>query len=240
MLPRRTWREGDLGERSGEVWVGRKANPRRCRHWHVKELQQPPASLASQAQQGSARRILGAVDSSLQASVVLQMFRSRAICSRRRGHHDAGLVQRSTCVASSSADPNLSSALTSVAGEALALCLQNSDCVLIHRHTPADCLRPPLNETLPTTCKQLKYGYAECKKGQIDMRKRFLGNKPISTSAELEAGGSKSIAMLYAGKGSYEGVGPKATDGREARGGEGDEEYERFVRNDGIEDVRKK
>ena len=125
-------------------------------------------------------------------------------------------------------------------GAALAQCLQNSDCVLIHRNTPADCLRPPLADTLPTTCKQLKYGYGECKKGQIDMRKRFRGNKPVSTSVELEAGGSKEIGMLYAGKGSYEGVGPKATDGRDTRGDEEDAEFERFVRNDGIEDIRKK
>lgn len=72
------------------------------------------------------------------------------------------------------------------------------------------------------------------------MRKRFRGNKPISTSTELEAGGSKPIGMLYAGKGTYEGVGPRSTDGTESRGGEGDEEFERFVRNDGIEDIRKK
>ena len=76
------------------------------------------------------------------------------------------------------------------------------------------------------------------------MRKRFRGNKPISTSVELEAGGdrSKGIGMLYAGQAAYSGSGPKGTDGREMdqRGAEGDEEYERFVRNDGIEDVRRK
>ncbi|EMC94084.1 hypothetical protein BAUCODRAFT_56501, partial [Baudoinia panamericana UAMH 10762] len=71
---------------------------------------------------------------------------------------------------------------------ALAVCLQNSDCVLIHRNTPADCLRQPLSDTLPTTCLQLKRGYGECKRGMIDMRKRFRGNKPIAVSTELEAG----------------------------------------------------
>ena len=68
------------------------------------------------------------------------------------------------------------------------------------------------------------------------MRKRFRGNAPIATSTELEGGGEGG--MLYAGKGTFEGAGPRATDGRE-RVEEG-EEWERFVRNDGIEDVRRK
>nr|POF22392.1 mitochondrial protein [Quercus suber] len=124
---------------------------------------------------------------------------------------------------------------------ALALCLQNSDCVLVHRNTPADCLRYPLSETLPTTCQQLKHGYGECKRGMIDMRKRFRGNKPISTSQELEAGGGEEGTkidggMLYAGGKSYSDV--KGTDGREDQARDG--EFERFVRNDGIEDLRRK
>ena len=122
---------------------------------------------------------------------------------------------------------------------ALALCLQNSDCVLIHRNTTSDCLRPPLSDTLPTQCQQLKHGYGECKKGMIDMRKRFRGNKPISTSVELEAGGDRT-GMLYAGGKAY--ADKEGTEGREmlGKGAEGDEEWERFVRNDGIEDVRRK
>ena len=82
----------------------------------------------------------------------------------------------------------------------------------------------------------------------IDMRKRFRGNKPIATSVELEAGGGEAGAtvgggQLYAGKGGYEGVGARATDGREGvdgRIGAGQGEYEVYVRNDGIEDLRKK
>ena len=48
-------------------------------------------------------------------------------------------------------------------GAALAECLQYSDCVLVERNKPADCLRYPLSETLPTRCQQLKKGYGECK-----------------------------------------------------------------------------
>lgn len=125
----------------------------------------------------------------------------------------------------------------------MAVCLQNSDCVLIHRNTPADCVRPPLKEGLPTQCLQLLHGYGECRRGMIDMRKRFRGNKPVATSVELEAGGGRSgfeseekppAPMLYAGRHSYEREG--GGKGVEGKG----EEFERYTRNDGIEDLRKK
>ncbi|KAI4200901.1 MAG: hypothetical protein LQ350_003587 [Teloschistes chrysophthalmus] len=93
---------------------------------------------------------------------------------------------------------------------ALASCLQSSDCVLIERNRPMDCLRPPLYETLPTQCQQLKRGFADCKRGMIDMRKRFRGNQPMAVSKELE--GEKG-GQLYAGK--MMGTGAKATGGRE-------------------------
>lgn len=58
----------------------------------------------------------------------------------------------------------------------------------------------PLAETLPTQCQQLKRGYGECKRGMIDMRKRFRGNKPVSVSTELEAGGDPNKGyQLYGG-----------------------------------------
>ena len=78
--------------------------------------------------------------------------------------------------------------LTAPTGAALAFCLQNSDCIMIERNSPGDCLRPPLKYTLPTQCQQLQKGYAECKKGMIDMRKRFRGNRPISVQGQLETG----------------------------------------------------
>lgn len=113
---------------------------------------------------------------------------------------------------------------------------------MLHRNTPSDCLRLPLSDTLPTQCLQLKHGYGQCKRGMIDMRKRFRGNKPVAVSTELEGGGGKeSEGMMYAGKGVYEDV--KGTDGREGQGLAGDAgggEYEIYVRNDGIQDLRKK
>jgi cytochrome c oxidase assembly factor 5 len=37
----------------------------------------------------------------------------------------------------------------------------------------------PLSEELPIQCQQLKKGYGDCKRGMVDMRKRFRGNKPV-------------------------------------------------------------
>ncbi|EKD14404.1 cytochrome c oxidase assembly protein [Drepanopeziza brunnea f. sp. 'multigermtubi' MB_m1] len=96
--------------------------------------------------------------------------------------------------------------------KALAQCLQESDCVMIQRNKPGDCLRPPLIDTMPTKCQQLKKGLGECKRGMVDMRKRFRGNQPISVSKELEAGESAGGGQLYAGKPAFAGT-VKSTDG---------------------------
>ncbi|KAB8296000.1 hypothetical protein EYC80_008814 [Monilinia laxa] len=99
---------------------------------------------------------------------------------------------------------------------ALAQCLQESDCVMVYRNKPSDCLRAPLLETMPTKCQQLKKGYGECKRGLVDMRKRFRGNQPISLSKELEGGGERNTGghMLYAGKPAFD-SGVKETSGNE-------------------------
>ncbi|KAB2569178.1 Cytochrome c oxidase assembly protein [Lasiodiplodia theobromae] len=101
---------------------------------------------------------------------------------------------------------------------ALAECLQNSDCIMVQRNSPSDCLRPPLSDTLPTRCQQLKKGYGECKRGMVDMRKRFRGNKPVGvmSSTELDVQGKtdeKKGGQLYAGKPLFDVI--KGTDGNE-------------------------
>ncbi|CZR63773.1 related to PET191 protein, involved in assembly of cytochrome oxidase [Phialocephala subalpina] len=83
---------------------------------------------------------------------------------------------------------------------ALAQCLQESDCVMVYRNKPGDCLREPLIDTMPTKCQQLKKGLGECKRGMVDMRKRFRGNQPIAVSKELEGGAQEPSHQLYAGK----------------------------------------
>lgn len=94
--------------------------------------------------------------------------------------------------------------------DALAQCLQESDCVMVQRNKASDCLRWPLVETLPTQCQQLKKGFGECKRGMVDMRKRFRGNMPVSyRSMESDKGN-----QLYAGKPAFAG-GVRETSGDE-------------------------
>ncbi|EEP78894.1 predicted protein [Uncinocarpus reesii 1704] len=103
------------------------------------------------------------------------------------------------------------------AGQALAQCLQESDCIMVQRNTPQDCLRSPQLEQLPMKCQQLKKGFSECKyvvetqpppspkarlllvqrrhslhyaynkRGMVDMRKRFRGNAPVALTKETDA-----------------------------------------------------
>jgi cytochrome c oxidase assembly factor 5 len=84
---------------------------------------------------------------------------------------------------------------------------------MVQRNTAADCLRSPLSETLPTKCQQLKKGFGDCRRGMIDMRKRFRGNQPI-TFKKLETSESGEGYQLYAGKSAF-GGGVKKTDGNE-------------------------
>ncbi|KAG9244037.1 cytochrome c oxidase assembly protein PET191-domain-containing protein [Calycina marina] len=96
---------------------------------------------------------------------------------------------------------------------ALAQCLQESDCIMIQRNKPGDCLRPPLIDTLPTTCQQLKKGLGECKRGMVDMRKRFRGNQSIAIGKDYDFEQGESGGQLYAGKPAFGGA-VKETDGR--------------------------
>ncbi len=84
---------------------------------------------------------------------------------------------------------------------------------MVQRHPASECLRSPLSETLPTRCQQLKKGFGECRRGMIDMRKRFRGNQPI-TFKSLEASESGEGYQLYAGSSAFSG-GVKKTDGNE-------------------------
>jgi cytochrome c oxidase assembly factor 5 len=86
---------------------------------------------------------------------------------------------------------------------------------MVYRNKPSDCLRPPLIETMPTKCQQLKKGFGECKRGMVDMRKRFRGNQPIAVSKEIESGGNSGRGgQLYGGRPAFEN-GVKETSGDE-------------------------
>ncbi|KAF5014313.1 hypothetical protein F66182_14749 [Fusarium sp. NRRL 66182] len=83
---------------------------------------------------------------------------------------------------------------------------------MVHRNSPNDCLRPPLSDDLPVRCQQLSKALSDCKRGLVDMRKRFRGNAPISVSREIEGGGGSSRSstqapqQLYAGKPAFTSV----------------------------------
>lgn len=84
---------------------------------------------------------------------------------------------------------------------------------MVQRNTAAECLREPLVDTLPTQCRQLKKGFGECKRGLVDMRKRFRGNMPV-TYRDLEGAESGAGYQLYAGKSAFAG-GVRETSGNE-------------------------
>lgn len=76
---------------------------------------------------------------------------------------------------------------------------------MVQRHTAAECMRSPLSETLPTKCQQLKKGFGECRRGMIDMRKRFRGNQPIAFKNLQESESTGEGYQLYAGKSAFSG-----------------------------------
>ncbi|WEW55985.1 hypothetical protein PRK78_001420 [Emydomyces testavorans] len=92
---------------------------------------------------------------------------------------------------------------------------------MVQRHTPQDCLRPPHLDQLPMKCQQLRRGLSECKRGMVDMRKRFRGNQPIALTKETDATTGEvvekrtPVPQLYAGKPAVQGI--KETSGDEAQ-----------------------
>lgn len=85
---------------------------------------------------------------------------------------------------------------------------------MVHRHTAAECLREPLVNTLPLKCQQLKKGYGECRRGMIDMRKRFRGNQPVAFRQLEQSDKTGEGYQLYAGKSAFAGTRGE-TDGNE-------------------------
>lgn len=71
--------------------------------------------------------------------------------------------------------------------DAVALCLQRSECVLIERHTPKECFTDPeLSKHLPQPCYVHILRYMDCRRGMADRTKRLRGNGPLS-SGKYEA-----------------------------------------------------
>lgn len=85
---------------------------------------------------------------------------------------------------------------------------------MVDRNRASDCLREPLVDGLPTKCRQLKKGLGECKRGMVDMRKRFRGNMPIQYRTLENADDAGKGYQLYAGKPAFSGA-VKGTSGNE-------------------------
>lgn len=89
---------------------------------------------------------------------------------------------------------------------------------MVERHAAADCLREPLVETLPTRCRQLKKGFGDCRRGLVDMRKRFRGNLPVDRDAVGAGAGASDDPdkgyQLYGGRPAFGGA-VKETSGNE-------------------------
>ncbi|KAA1083101.1 hypothetical protein PGT21_025067 [Puccinia graminis f. sp. tritici] len=74
----------------------------------------------------------------------------------------------------------------------LTACILRSDCVLKPPYrTPKECLQSHLDE-LPTECAHLRYAFFDCKRGLLDMRKRFRGLDPSQTATTPSSSSSNS------------------------------------------------
>jgi len=60
-------------------------------------------------------------------------------------------------------------------------CLLHSDCVLKQGYLPSECLKEHFEE-LPLECRSLRQAVFDCKRNQLDMRKRFRGVKPANAT----------------------------------------------------------
>ncbi|KAG0213261.1 hypothetical protein BGX28_004834 [Mortierella sp. GBA30] len=59
----------------------------------------------------------------------------------------------------------------------LAECILKSNCVLVDGLSAKECLRAENEYRVPAECTAIKRSFFECKRGMLDMRTRFRGNK---------------------------------------------------------------
>ncbi|UZJ51930.1 hypothetical protein CBS101457_001250 [Exobasidium rhododendri] len=74
----------------------------------------------------------------------------------------------------------------------LAACLMQTDCVQKDGKTGQECLRDHLAE-LPSDCQLIYKSYVSCRRGLLDMRKRFRGNAPTASRENNPPGGTTII-----------------------------------------------
>ncbi|KZT24468.1 hypothetical protein NEOLEDRAFT_1094170 [Neolentinus lepideus HHB14362 ss-1] len=78
---------------------------------------------------------------------------------------------------------------------ALKECILRSDCVVKQDRLPSECLKHHIDE-LPEECQSLRKATFECKRGLLDMRKRFRGNNAAVMASKIkkESGSSATDA----------------------------------------------
>ncbi|KAI9349945.1 cytochrome c oxidase assembly protein PET191 [Pilaira anomala] len=61
--------------------------------------------------------------------------------------------------------------------EELIECMLKSDCVLKKRNTVKECFKEEHKADVPSECLSIKKSYGDCRRGMMDPRMRFRGNK---------------------------------------------------------------
>ncbi|BEJ16400.1 hypothetical protein CspHIS471_0510050 [Cutaneotrichosporon sp. HIS471] len=67
----------------------------------------------------------------------------------------------------------------------LAQCVMRTDCVLKQGKSPKECLSS--KDNLPVQCQHLLASFSDCRRGMLDMRRRFRGNH-LSEEAKHNGG----------------------------------------------------
>ncbi|KDQ64835.1 hypothetical protein JAAARDRAFT_28476 [Jaapia argillacea MUCL 33604] len=81
---------------------------------------------------------------------------------------------------------------------ALKECLLRSDCVVKQGHLPSECLKNHSNE-LPEECKSLRKATYDCKRGMLDMRKRFRGNNATGAVKSIKEQNASAVEPRSSG-----------------------------------------
>ncbi|CAO1625296.1 unnamed protein product [Sympodiomycopsis kandeliae] len=74
----------------------------------------------------------------------------------------------------------------------LAACVLESDCVTKNDRSGQDCLQNHTNE-LSDDCLNIYKSYVHCKRGMLDMRKRFRGNAPPTAKSNNPHGATSTV-----------------------------------------------
>ncbi|KAJ1027143.1 hypothetical protein NDA18_003159 [Ustilago nuda] len=80
-------------------------------------------------------------------------------------------------------------------------CVLKTDCYLKQGNSAQECITSHMTK-LPLECQQLYKSFVECRRGMLDMRKRFRGNAPPVAGGNNAPGGTSQVDPSTAGQGS--------------------------------------